>query len=293
MISGAFILSNSRTENIVSFYKHVSYKIFLPTGVILLLLLCFRIGYTSILRYGVDSFISLAVSIVNGSFYNFWYMYMLLFIYLCAPFIVIIRGRISLKLYTILSIALLLWAIISQATSSQSISWNIGVVISYTSYFIAGDVIKIHIDKGHIKKKHIPFLAVLAMVCVACSLLFRIYVSNYYSYKAYVAFLSPTVAVMSICFFVLFGLLSIKRDFTRISSLTFYVYLFHTVILSACHKTIIRFLDAGVLTALLEFSCASLVSFGVSFVFKKVWDSVTVKHMFEQKWDSMKIWTKL
>lgn len=78
----------------------------------------------------------------------------------------------------------------------------------------------------------------ICFLCLLVSFIFRYKGFNYYISNAYTNFFSPTIVLYSICIFVLFGNLKLSRDFSGLSNYTFYIYIFHTIILNVLYKLI-------------------------------------------------------
>lgn len=74
-------------------------------------------------------------------------------------------------------------------------------------------------------------LFIISIVCIIITYLWRVSGHNYYIADAYVNFFSPTIVVYSVCIFILFGMMGIKKDFSKLSAYTFEIYLFHTLVL--------------------------------------------------------------
>lgn len=139
MISGAFLLNSKKNENAVEFYKKTSYKIFLPAVIATILLIAFRLAVN--ILTGENPWDGMS-GIPKGNFYNMWYIWMLAGLYLLTPGILSVKNKLTHKQYVLCSLIMLVWAVISQATSQQSLSYSIGVVIAFVSYFLLGDIIK-------------------------------------------------------------------------------------------------------------------------------------------------------
>lgn len=75
---------------------------------------------------GNHKFLSPLKKILTGGFFNLWYMYMLCGLYLLAPVIIRIKEYLSLRQYHLVTVGMLLWACISQATSHYSIAYSGG-----------------------------------------------------------------------------------------------------------------------------------------------------------------------
>lgn len=138
MLSGAFILNNKENQNFKYFYKKMSRRIFLPA--VVLLVLFFIIDEIEAL-YTNHSYILPIKSIIIGNYYNLWYLYMLFGLYLLTPFIIRVKNSVEKHIFKISGYVLLLWAIISSATSNFRLAYDIGVVFAFAAYFILGNIL--------------------------------------------------------------------------------------------------------------------------------------------------------
>ncbi len=153
MISGAFNLNNDKNSDWRSFYCKSFYKTFLPVIFVAVLLMIFDIACH--LLIGGTSLIKIFVGIAVGNFYNLWFMYMLLGLYLITPFVIKLKQNISNNEFKMISIVLCIWACISQATSSQKTAYSIGIVFAYLGYYMLGSVLMTEKSKGKILKSYI------------------------------------------------------------------------------------------------------------------------------------------
>lgn len=138
MLSGAFILHDENNKNFGVFYRKTGYKIGLPTIAVILFL--FLMSECKQLFMGEDWRRPLK-DVITGSFYNMWYMYMLCFLYIAAPLIIRLKLSVGKERFRIITYILLIWAVISQATSSYKLAYDLGVVSAFLSYFMMGNVI--------------------------------------------------------------------------------------------------------------------------------------------------------
>lgn len=291
MISGAFILNDERNSNALYFYKKSSYKIFLPAFFIICFILLYSVGANIYMRRNVFRGFG---SIIDGTFYNLWYIYMLAGIYFFAPFIIRLKMIISMKKYYAVTLVMIVWGGVSQFFSTYRASYCIGVCVAYTSFFMAGDVIRQLTDMSLIKSNKITKLIFVCIccICISISFLFRYMGFNYYISDAFVSFFSPLIIIYSIIVFSLFGTYDFKpnKRICYISRLTFYIYLFHTLILSLVNKFICKLRFSEVAAAILATIITFFLSLFVSVVFDKLWNTFTIKLNLMKKWYSMGIW---
>ena len=123
LLSGAFVLQNPKNKDFKYFYKKTGYKILLPfLGVVILGL------YISEMNVVIahKSLIGPIKGALAGSFFNLWYMYMLLGLYICVPVIIRIKEVLTVHQYKMVAIGMMLLAITSQATSHYKVAYSGG-----------------------------------------------------------------------------------------------------------------------------------------------------------------------
>lgn len=224
MLSGAFNLSNSKNVDFKYFYYKSLKKIFFPFLIVLLIYSMFQV-VSNVLNN--NHFYEGMLETVRGGFFNLWYIYMLAGLYFLTPYIVNLKSKISYRSYKILSVVLMLWALISQATSKYLVAYSIGVVFSFLSYYLLGDIINIEIRKYW--KPSLFRIIIVIIICILISYIFRYFGVDYYIQNGYVCFFSPPIALYSILIFSLFSSFNFRTNFYYISRLTYYIYLFHTL----------------------------------------------------------------
>lgn len=225
MLSGAFLLHKESNGDAKTFYKKSSRKLLLPTLVAMAVFLL--IDEISAVRAG-QGYMTPIKSVLEGSFYNLWFMYMLLGLYLLTPFIVKLKNAISARTFERMTYVLLVWAVISQATTTYQTPYSLGVIGAYLSYFLMGNVIFEKTKDGCKRPAWLYFLG--AAVVFAVTFVIRYEGYTRYLFDAYTNFFSPMIMLASILIFYGFSGIHIKRDFSKLASLMFYVYLFHTII---------------------------------------------------------------
>lgn len=224
MLSGAFLLHKTENGNVKQFYRKSIIKIWLPTlGVIALFTVI------DVLRNmgSAWSFRTYLHSIIIGNYYNLWFMYMLAGLYVLTPFVVRMKNAISPKMYRNLTAVLLVWAVVSQAESTYQVPYALGVVAAYLGYFMAGN----WIFENTKKKPGAMVYFLIAALMFVVTFVVRYKGFSRYLFDAYTNFFSPTIMVASLCIFAGVSRIEIKRDFSKISSYMFYVYLFHTIVM--------------------------------------------------------------
>jgi surface polysaccharide O-acyltransferase-like enzyme len=289
MISGAFVLNNQKNADIRAFYRKSLYKIFLPFFVALGIFLLFDEA-----RCIIDGNLNALVPIkraILGGYYNLWYMYMLLGLYMLTPFIIKLKQKLTDKQFCTMSVVMCIWAVVSQALSAQEAAYTIGVVFAYTSYYTLGSVLMTAKKKVSFGKNLL--LVLVALLMYAITFLVRYRGVSYYLFNAYKNFFSPTIMIASICIFKLFLNLNIKKDLSKFSGYTFYIYLFHTIIYKSLNEVLISRLPfKNELAIIVVLSIATFIlALIAAVIYKKIWDFANRKGL-EKKWNSMKIWER-
>ena len=290
MISGAFILNNYENEKPEKFYRKTTYKIFLP-AIIAFIFMTILVVIRDVVK-GVNILQDI-LSMFKGTSFNMWYIWMLAGLYILTPFIIIVKKRITFRQYTICSLFMLIWAVVSQASSHQVLPYSIGVVFAYISYFTVGDVIKNIVDKGNLICRTKIVSICLLLVSFASALVtyfWRKGGHNYYISDAHTNFFSPTIVIYSISVFILFNLLNTNRDYSKLSNKTYFIYLFHTIVLIAVSRLIERIGIDNVIVKIIFISLLTLIgAYICGEVFRRLWFEFE-KHGLKEKWYSMTIW---
>lgn len=253
MISGAFILRDERNGDLFYFYRKMLHKIISPFLISSLILLV--ITETRILLYGGDS-IAAVKKWLSGDFYNLWYMYMLMGLYFLAPFLVKLKYSISKKDFVFLASILMIWACISQVFSSFSSMTSLGFVAAYVPYFMFGSILY----ETTRKRGHAILYALLSIFTVSLTwFVRRAFNISLYEVSAFCSFFSPGTVLYSFSVFCFFGSIKTSVNITRLASMTFYIYLFHTII----YQTVLPFFK---LDELIIIPLVSLLTFMIGYV---------------------------
>jgi surface polysaccharide O-acyltransferase-like enzyme len=261
MISGAFILKKRICDDPRSFYRRMISKVFLPSALCLSMLVFIRIIQNVATN---DKWYSGLKGVLKGDFSNLWYIYMLVGVYFLAPAISAFKEMVNKKLYYTFSGVFMIWAMISQMFTMEKIAYSIGVSVAFLSYFLIGDVISEMIDKLDARYfKTVRLIAIgVSVFCICLTYMVRYYGFNYYTYKGYVAFFSPTVIAYSISVFVFWSTLSIPGDYRWLAQKNIYIYAFHTTILELINVL----LNGKIRNEIVEVAVISFLTFTISVI---------------------------
>ena len=104
-------------------------------------------------------------------------------------------------------------------------------------------------------------------------------------------FFSPAIVLFSILTFSLFRSLSISTDLTKLSTLTFYIYLFHTLVYKILFSLSFLNVENELLMILIVSILTFLISLIISMVFVRLLELIEKKFDLKNKWYSCKIWS--
>ena len=234
MLSGAFLLSNPKNENVKSFYKKNVDRILIP----ILIFSIFYILFTEItsLLSGDSVLIPLKNLFLGKPYYHMWYMYMVIGLYIFVPYIV---KNIS-KLNNCLFVCLFIWCALSGATSDIPINYGISKVVTYIGYFLAGYKIRQYTlnKKNNFKGILLILLGfTFEIILSIISFYYGSYLDNVPLLKLIVldsGHFSLFIIMASLLIFTGFSYLNINMNCSKIANKTFLIYLIHPFVLN-CH----------------------------------------------------------
>ncbi|MCU6715643.1 acyltransferase family protein [Megasphaera butyrica] len=243
MISGALVLRND-INSFREFYKKSFIKLGIPTLIFSIIYTIYNLLAIYFLVYPKLTVSTVFFNLFKGiPMYHMWFMYMFLWIYAFAPFVKIIKGKISQDIYIKVSIIFFVAVMISSIGDNGNLfAWDIGEAFKYLSYFIMGDVIYIKINRQRNNK---------AYMYISFGILIELYaaLSASYKFNQYLGFeprfeniffpaypigpLTVLAAIASVCMFIGFTMLNVREmKFIRvISDYSFYIYLIHALVI--------------------------------------------------------------
>lgn len=246
MLSGAFILSNSKNANFLYFYKKSFLKFFVPVfffsflyyvySNLLILLRHTLIQQPEFLT--VENFLIPLLEWFKGEpFYHLWYMYTLIGLYCVAPIIVRLRQDIGVQTFSKVAWTLLFVNCILAWGKDEVVYWDLAYVINYIGYFMVGCCIRDMI--GREGGNNLGFVLFITL-----GLIFEVIAAfgAYWQFSgsemiiatvfpSWTSNHSPLIVLSSVLIFWGFSLLKINRSFSFLSGLTFVTYLVHAGLL--------------------------------------------------------------
>lgn len=227
MLSGAFILDNEKNTEYKRFYSRSFSQIGVPTIVFSVLYILYRIPLCFIGGEGIGD---LAADVIKGKpMYHMWYLYMLIGIYALVPIVMRFKNSIPAKNFYRISFAFLVLANISMWTSSHKLSWDVGSSFEYLGYFMVGYSIR-KISKKNNRKAILAVLTGILFELCAAGLEYQQMIAGIAEDELKYSIVqpsSPLIVLASVLFFYGFTCLDVKKDLTKLSGLTFWIYLIH------------------------------------------------------------------
>lgn len=248
ILSGAFIIGNKKNAEYKSFYfkafTHIGIPMILFSGLYVLYRLpaCF---------IGEDRGVGLLLKdiIIGAPMYHMWYLYMLIGVYALAPIVIRFKDSVNEKSFYKVSLIFLILASFSRWTTENiRLNWDLGQSFEYLGYFMLGySIRKIFTDKNDRKAGLFIAIGAFFEVCTA-GLEYRQMIAGITEQELKYKIVSPycpLIVLASICIFIGFTLIDVKKEYTNLSALTFYIYLIHAGVWDAMQK-IIQFAGGNV-----------------------------------------------
>ena len=239
MLSGAFLLGNKRNVNFKYFYSRSFRNIGVTT-------LVFSVAYTLyasakriISGGGYELLIPLLQMVLGLPDRHMWFMFMLPGLYLMTPVLLVVEERIKpADLFGKITWVFLAVSVVSYWSRPYdfAVGWDIGLQAEFLSLFMAGYSIRRWAEcTGRSNVKGTLLIAsglftemLLAILRYREMLAGKSFTGTRQPFD-WLAFegMAPFVMVSAVLIFAGFALLEIHADFSRLSSLTFLIYLFH------------------------------------------------------------------
>lgn len=274
MLSGAFILADERNMDFKYFYQKALRQIGIPS--VIFSFLYFGVSVLQNYNGSIRSILQCIKRFICGEpFYHMWYLYMLIGVYLLAPIVIRFKRDIGERNFSRVAWLFFVPAILSMWTSQRTFHWDIGYSFCYLGYFMAGYEIRKKSrereHKGNGKGYCLLLAGImfeLATVCIRCVWAGKGNLETDLKYSLAGPF-APLIAAASVCIFMGFSMITVKRDFGKPASRTFYIYLVHAGIWLIGEKVVLAVFGIGssyrfvipagiVLVFLLSYVCAVL-----------------------------------
>lgn len=237
MLAGAFALSNKKNVDCKFYYKKIFKSIIIPT--ILFSLVYFI--YSCIIKIPIfieqnndwSVFIYPLEKLLCGEpFYHMWYMFMIIPIYLCVPFIIQLKEKYK-DYYHRFAIVFLILCAVSATTTTWNINYSISASSCYLGYFIIGNVIyEKFLEKKDKRKSLLCFLISFIVLFVLYFLILnKGVIENNQSLLDYLVNpYNPLILVAFIYIFIGVSMIDVKVNLIKVASKLIYIYMIHALV---------------------------------------------------------------
>lgn len=291
MISGAFAIDNVKNKEFKYYYSKIFKNVIIPTiifSIIYFGYLIFRkifiLSFSGNILNEIINFVKL--TILGQPFYHMWYLYMIIGVFLLTPIIIILKQEIGEKKFKYITIIFFILSMIGLMTSTYKFEWDPGVSFRYLSYFMLGYVIKNNVKKEKSNLKSL-LLIIIGFIILGFA--------GYLRYKqalngitednltfALLQPYSPLPIVSSILIFAGFAKLNFNKDVTKISLLTFEIYLIHAGVLDLLKLTIKPTMNS-IIVILVITILTFIISLLLAIIYKKIRKIINNKWHIEDK----------
>ena len=269
MLSGAFLLSEEKNAQYRYFYKKTFQSVGIPTILFSLFYFLFATAEAALSVYsnGRDRIRLLApvTGWLRGEpFYHLWYLYMMAGVYLLVPFLVRIKKEMGERRFCRTAWAFLIPASLSAWTCSYTLKWNLGLSFCYLGYFMTGYAIRKWAASHKSGGKGIV-LTGLGVGLELATVFFRYLQAGQGIADRDMEYLFtdpyfPLTTAASVLIFAGFSMMTLKRDYAKLSALTFLIYLFHAGVWDIGERLTVRALGP-------EADCRIVIPAGIAAVF--------------------------
>lgn len=244
LISGAFILAASSTKDYKTFYKKTWSKLVLPTIIFSVIYFVYNTAndyFTN--QYGLGTGVGAMLGyckimgkawLVGKPAEHLWYMYMLIGLYIIAPFIVQIKENIGNKTFTKMAWIVWAWGTVSLLLNTGEIYfWSLSfcscMLGSFMLGFVAHEWAKTKSGNAEFVKLLLVAVAISTLTCVIQIL------SDTYTWLDFLGGNSqynPLIVLAAFFYVASFTVVRFKKNCTYLSKLTYWLYLVHGLVIA-------------------------------------------------------------
>lgn len=234
MLSGAFLLENSKNKNFSNFYKKSLLKVGIPTFIWSLIYVIYSyvigIGREMIRKEPFDYLSPIKNWVMGRPFYHLWYLYMIIGLYILTPIIIRLKEEIKEKTFFLISIILLILSI--GISVYNSLVWLIQFIL-YLGYFMMGSFLKNYFMKKTFNLKVSILISILSGISIFVITEYFVKYNLFNKTLYFYGNLTPFVIIGSIFTFITFLNLKIESNlYTSLAHHSFNIYLIHAGFLS-------------------------------------------------------------
>ncbi len=294
LISGAFLMNSVSTANWKKMYEKTWKKLAIPTLVFMLIFLVtaplFSLvnGMLTMERLPVAYLFQLGETVKGTSPSHLWYMAVLIGLYLLSPFFAKAKELLGESAFRKAAVILMLWGSVSAMSRSFTLTWDIGHVLGYAGVFLCGYGIFQRTKDTKSNGKALANFGVGLLICAFAAVLLVLvkprFVSSAFA-QALTTMESYSIFLQlgAVFFFRGFMMLDLKNDYGYLSSLTYWVYLAHPLLVTLgvhllAEPRLRLFTNAQGLAACLVAIFYSLAVYVISLLLTHLWFRLRKKH---------------
>lgn len=242
-LSGAFILKASSTKDYLSFYRRTWKKVVIPTIVFSVFYILFETIQNCMLSPDQSNLAGTFLMTLTGKIVmgimgfpavHMWYMFMLMVLYLLAPFVALAKEHMGERNFA--KAAFILWFLgaVDAVSHQTRISWSLGYTADLLGIFMLGYVLHEWASKK--KGETAVGFGLIAGGCCLIAVEYLIWfvirnneaVAQFFQQRPHNPFLSMG-ALLCIAGFTI---LEIRGNFGTLSLLTLWVYIVHPAVIA-------------------------------------------------------------
>ena len=234
MLSGAFLLSDSRNAAYRPFYRKSFKKLLIPILVFTVFYFLYSEGTLLITALskgeGYERLLVPVKSLAAGSpFFHMWYVYTILGVYILVPPIVRLKEDIGERAFCVVSWIMLALSCVSGLTSTSLLNWSIGKVSCFLGYLMAGCQLKRIVPQKSALSGVICLCAGFALLVVQTGIIY----ADVYDAEALTSMFNPLITAAALLIFAGFSRIRIRENalLLRLSKASFLIYLSHAFII--------------------------------------------------------------
>ncbi len=239
MMSGAFVLSSSKTGDFSSFYSKTWKKLGIPT-LIFSIIYIIVVPLNNVITGQTDAataiFYELFLTLQGMPARHMWYMFVLIGMYLFAPFLVLGREKMGNRAFAKFAVAAYIIGCLGCYVQRPAYYWSISTIANELGIFMMGFVIHDRIGNRKNNRLSACFF-LLGLVLHVLLTVFYVHsnligdISGIGSVFAELEPFNPLVNVSGGLFFAGIRLLDIKKAFSGFAELSYYIYLVHPLVI--------------------------------------------------------------
>ena len=285
MLSGAFTLSNNKNGNFRFYYRKVFRHVGIPTLLFGLLYFIYsmarQIAFIAVGGADWSSLGDILLDAVRGEpFYHMWYLYMMITVYLLVPILIRLKQDIGEAAFKKAGIVFFIAAMLCLWTSSHMFRWDIGYAFCFMGYFIMGYILRTSVKKE--KSLSALLLIIAGLLCFALTGYLRhlLALKNINEADLPLSLLNqgaPLSAIGTVLLFAGFAQLPLRGNLTKLSALTFEIYLFHAGIWDVLSRFVTIKMDSRLVIPIMVLA-VFLLSLLAAVLWRKIWNAI------EKKW---------